>query len=74
MTFASALYDGLFADPEIAALWNADAQTAHMLAFEAAFSRAMGQAGRFLCHCVSSISAYVALAKAIAWLALGTPA
>ena len=47
MTFASALYDGLFADPDMAALWNADAQTAHMLAFEAAFSRAMGQAGRF---------------------------
>ena len=47
MTFANALYDGLFADAEMAALWDADAQTAHMLAFEAAFSRAMGQAGRF---------------------------
>lgn len=47
MTFANALYDGLFADPDMAALWDADAQTAHMLAFEAAFSRAMGQAGRF---------------------------
>ncbi|MFZ3581147.1 3-carboxy-cis,cis-muconate cycloisomerase [Loktanella sp. DJP18] len=47
MTFANALYDGLFADVEMAALWDADAQTAHLLAFEAAFSRAMGQAGRF---------------------------
>ena len=47
MTFANALYDGLFADEEMAALWDADAQTAHMIAFEAAFSRAMGQAGRF---------------------------
>ena len=47
MTFANALYDGLFADAEMVALWDADAQTAHMLAFETAFSRAMGQAGRF---------------------------
>ncbi|SHF35940.1 3-carboxy-cis,cis-muconate cycloisomerase [Loktanella atrilutea] len=47
MTFANALYDGLFADPQIATLWSAEAQIAHMRAFEAAFSRAMGQAGRF---------------------------
>jgi 3-carboxy-cis,cis-muconate cycloisomerase len=30
---------GLFADPEIAALWSAKAQLAHMIAFEAAWSR-----------------------------------
>ncbi|MBU2359201.1 MAG: 3-carboxy-cis,cis-muconate cycloisomerase [Alphaproteobacteria bacterium] len=47
MSFANALYDGLFADGDMAALWDADAQIAHMRAFEAALSRAMGQAGRF---------------------------
>ncbi|NNU85511.1 3-carboxy-cis,cis-muconate cycloisomerase, partial [Geobacillus sp. BMUD] len=30
---------GLFADTEIAALWSAEAQLAHMLTFEAAWSR-----------------------------------
>lgn len=30
---------GLFADDEVAALWSADAQLAHMIAFEAAWSR-----------------------------------
>ena len=30
---------GLFADPELAAIWSADAQLRHMIAFEAAWSR-----------------------------------
>ncbi len=47
MSFANALYDGLFADEEVSALWSAEAQLAHMLTFEATFSRAMGQVGRF---------------------------
>ncbi|WP_295042969.1 3-carboxy-cis,cis-muconate cycloisomerase [uncultured Paracoccus sp.] len=33
---------GLFADPDMAALWSPDAQLAGMRAFEAAFSRALG--------------------------------
>ena len=36
---------GLFADPDMAALWSAEAQLGHMLAFEAAWSRALGAAG-----------------------------
>ncbi|MGN7869934.1 3-carboxy-cis,cis-muconate cycloisomerase [Paracoccus sp. 22332] len=36
---------GLFADPEVAALWSPEAQLAGMRAFEAAFSRALGRAG-----------------------------
>ncbi|SNR44527.1 3-carboxy-cis,cis-muconate cycloisomerase [Paracoccus sediminis] len=36
---------GLFADPDMAALWSPDAQLAGMRAFEAAFSRALGGAG-----------------------------
>lgn len=36
---------GLFADPDMGALWSADAQLAGMRAFEAAFSRALGRAG-----------------------------
>jgi 3-carboxy-cis,cis-muconate cycloisomerase len=36
---------GLFADPEMAALWSAEAQLAHMIAFEAAWSRAGHLAG-----------------------------
>ncbi|WP_347138579.1 3-carboxy-cis,cis-muconate cycloisomerase [Paracoccus sp. SSK6] len=36
---------GLFADPDMAALWSPDAQLAGMRAFEAAFSRALGRAG-----------------------------
>lgn len=36
---------GLFADPDMAALWSPDAQLAGMRAFEAAFSRTLGQAG-----------------------------
>ena len=36
---------GLFADPDMAALWSPDAHLAHMRAFEAAFSRALGRAG-----------------------------
>lgn len=38
---------GLFGDAEVTALWSAQAQLAHMLAFEAAYSEAMGRAGRF---------------------------
>lgn len=37
---------GLFADPEIAALWSPEAQLAGMRTFEAAWSRALGRAGR----------------------------
>lgn len=36
---------GLFADPDMAALWSPDAHLARMRAFEAAFSRAIGRAG-----------------------------
>jgi 3-carboxy-cis,cis-muconate cycloisomerase len=36
---------GLFADPDMAAIWSPDAQMAGMRAFEAAFSRALGRAG-----------------------------
>ncbi|MCZ0961871.1 3-carboxy-cis,cis-muconate cycloisomerase [Paracoccus benzoatiresistens] len=36
---------GLFADPDMAALWSPQAQMAGMRAFEAAFSRALGRAG-----------------------------
>ncbi|WP_102227043.1 3-carboxy-cis,cis-muconate cycloisomerase [Acidimangrovimonas sediminis] len=36
---------GLFADPDMAALWSAERQLAHMLAFEAAWSRARGACG-----------------------------
>lgn len=36
---------GLFADPDTAALWSAEAQLVHMLAFEAAWSRAGPLAG-----------------------------
>lgn len=36
---------GLFADPEMAALWSPEAQLAGMRAFEAAWSRALGRAG-----------------------------
>lgn len=35
---------GLFADPDMGALWSPDAQLAGMRAFEAAFSRALGRA------------------------------
>lgn len=45
--FSHPYLSGLFGDPEMAALWSADAQLAHMLAFESAYSRAMGQAERF---------------------------
>lgn len=37
---------GLFADAEAQAIWSAERQLAHMLAFEAAWSRALGKAGR----------------------------
>jgi len=37
---------GLFADPEAAQLWSAEAQMTKMLAFEAAWTRALGAAGR----------------------------
>lgn len=36
---------GLFGDHEAAAIWSADRQLAHYLAFEAAYSRALGRAG-----------------------------
>lgn len=36
---------GLFSDTETAAIWSPDRQIAHMLAFEAAFSRALGSVG-----------------------------
>lgn len=36
---------GLFDDAEAGALWSAEAQMAHYLAFEAAWSRALGEAG-----------------------------
>ncbi len=38
--FAHPWQSGFFADDEIAALWSADEQLAHMIAFEAAWSRA----------------------------------
>lgn len=37
---------GLFGDAEAAELWSAPQQLHHMLAFEAAFTRALGQVGR----------------------------
>lgn len=37
---------GLFGDPEMAEIWSAERQMAHMLAFEAAWSRALGACGR----------------------------
>ena len=37
---------GLFGDEEIAALWAPEAQLAHLLAFEAAWSRALGASGQ----------------------------
>ncbi|MDO6730905.1 3-carboxy-cis,cis-muconate cycloisomerase [Marinovum sp. 2_MG-2023] len=37
---------GLFGDPEIAALWSPDQELRRMLAIEAAFSRALGAAGK----------------------------
>ncbi len=37
---------GLFGDPEAQAIWSPERQLAHMLAFEAAWSRALGAAGR----------------------------
>ena len=43
--FDHPLLGGLFADDAIAALWSADAQLAHMIAFEAAWSRALGATG-----------------------------
>ncbi len=36
---------GLFADHEMSAVWSEDAQLSHMLAFEAAWSRALGHVG-----------------------------
>lgn len=36
---------GLFADVEVGALWSPEAQLTHMVAFEAAWSRALGAAG-----------------------------
>ena len=36
---------GLFGDAEAAAIWSPEAQLGHMLAFEAAYSRALEQAG-----------------------------
>ncbi|MFC5584184.1 3-carboxy-cis,cis-muconate cycloisomerase [Nitratireductor kimnyeongensis] len=38
---------GLFGDPEMAVILSADRQMSHMLAFEAAWSRACGRAGLF---------------------------
>jgi 3-carboxy-cis,cis-muconate cycloisomerase len=60
MSFANSLYDGLFADPDMAELWSADAQTSHMLAFESAFSRAMGRAGRFDAALAAQAADYIA--------------
>ncbi|WP_353475699.1 3-carboxy-cis,cis-muconate cycloisomerase (plasmid) [Salipiger sp. H15] len=37
---------GLFGDPQMAEIWSAERQMAHMLAFEAAWSRALGACGR----------------------------
>lgn len=36
---------GLFGDAEAAAIWSSERQVAHMLAFESAFTRALGQTG-----------------------------
>ena len=43
--FSHPWFGGLFADPEIEHIWSAERQLAHMLAFEAAYSRALGKAG-----------------------------
>lgn len=37
---------GLFADDDACGIWSTDRQLAHMLAFEAAYSRALGATGR----------------------------
>ncbi|SEM54579.1 3-carboxy-cis,cis-muconate cycloisomerase [Loktanella fryxellensis] len=46
MSLSHQLYDGLFADAQMAALWDTGAQTAHMLQVIAALCTAQGQAGR----------------------------
>ena len=43
--FEGGWMQGLFGDAEAGAVWSAEAQLAHYLAFEAAWSRAMGQVG-----------------------------
>ncbi|MCB5199792.1 3-carboxy-cis,cis-muconate cycloisomerase [Loktanella sp. TSTF-M6] len=58
--FDHGFLSGLFGDTEIAALWGADAQLAHMLAFEGAFSRAMGAAGRFDPALANTAAAHIA--------------
>ncbi|MCA0995082.1 3-carboxy-cis,cis-muconate cycloisomerase [Alloyangia pacifica] len=54
---------GLFADPEMAAIWSADRQMAHMLAFEAAWSRALGACGRADAALAEAAAAKIAAAK-----------
>ena len=44
--FAHPWLSGLFGDDEMAELWSADAQMRHMLAFEAAWTRALGRVRR----------------------------
>lgn len=39
-------FNGLFADPDTATLWAPAQQLTHMLAFEAAYTRALGHVGR----------------------------
>lgn len=43
--FDHAWASGLFSDPEMRDLWSAETQLSQMIAFEAAYSRALGQAG-----------------------------
>ncbi|MCK0167210.1 3-carboxy-cis,cis-muconate cycloisomerase [Jannaschia sp. S6380] len=43
--FAHPWLGGLFGDPDMAAIWSADASLRHMLRFEAAWSRALGAVG-----------------------------
>ncbi len=51
---------GFFGDAPMQALWSADAQIAHMLIFEAAWSRALGETGRVPPALAASAGAHIA--------------
>ncbi|MBE9637097.1 3-carboxy-cis,cis-muconate cycloisomerase [Salipiger mangrovisoli] len=54
---------GLFGDPEMAEIWSAERQMAHMLAFEAAWSRALGACGRVDAEIAEAAAAAIAAAR-----------
>ena len=53
---------GYFGDPETAAIWSPERQLRHMLAFEAAWSRALGATGR--CDAGDAEKAAIAIERA----------